>query len=321
MPIRIRWQRQSQALFFERMIRIRKQILPCCFPLPFLIMYHTFHMRCCRPDLVIDMFLTVGLTCKDLKSAKVHETAATSKKHETIVEGPRLRIVHIMERPCICMRAHVYLHWYICIFTYVRSVMNQKNYVCCATNHSQESENSPRFSLSVHLCKTWPKKNLQNSSTITTAARPGFSSWRCLALCLQMPGVMIGMNLKDGKSGISTTDSGMRLKNISFLPKSKAQASARVDVPRSIPAIRHRAAKSCCPTCSRTSTNKPSSTWTKQAESRGGGGGGGGAAITTEPTSVSRRGNMWMKQGVVGGKASQVCTSKACRPNRDGWGA
>ena len=44
-------------------------------------------MRCCRPDLVIDIFLTVGLSCKGLKSATVLETATRSKKHETIVEG------------------------------------------------------------------------------------------------------------------------------------------------------------------------------------------------------------------------------------------
>ena len=73
-------------------------------------MYHTLHMRCCRPDLVIDIFLFVALTCKGLNSAKVLETVTRSKNHETIVEGQRLRTVHIRERTCICMRAHVYLN-------------------------------------------------------------------------------------------------------------------------------------------------------------------------------------------------------------------
>ena len=50
----------------------------------------TLHMRCCRPDLVIDIFLSVGLSCKSLQSATVLETA-TKKKHETIVEGERFR--------------------------------------------------------------------------------------------------------------------------------------------------------------------------------------------------------------------------------------
>ena len=67
---------------------------------------------------------------------------------------------------------------------------------------------------------------------------------------------------------------------------------------------------------------------------------GGAAAIKTEPTSRSRRGNMWRSRASIGrradveppalgsvirmergGKASQVCTSKAFRPNRDGCGA
>ena len=45
-----------------------------------LIMYHTLHMRCCRPDLVTDIFLSVALTCEGLKSAEVLETATRSKK-------------------------------------------------------------------------------------------------------------------------------------------------------------------------------------------------------------------------------------------------
>ena len=74
-----------------------------------------------------------------------------------------------------------------------------------------------------------------------------------LALCLQLPGMMVGIDQKDGKSGIthSTTNSGLRLKKIPFCPRAhdadhvrdvqrgrgscgspeKAQASARVDVP------------------------------------------------------------------------------------------
>ena len=84
-------------------------IHPKCLPVPFLIMYHTMHMRCCRPNLVVVIFFSVGLRCKGLKSAKLLETATRSKKHKTTVEGERLRTVHIMERTCICMRAHVYI--------------------------------------------------------------------------------------------------------------------------------------------------------------------------------------------------------------------
>ena len=62
-----------------------------------------------RPELVIDIFLNVGLSCKGLKSAKVLETASRSKKHETIVEGQRLRTVHTMERTCTCIRARIYM--------------------------------------------------------------------------------------------------------------------------------------------------------------------------------------------------------------------
>ena len=69
-------------------------------------MYHTLLIRRFRLDLVIDIFL-----CKDLKSAKVLETATRSEKHETIVEAERLRTIHIMERTCLCMSARV--HFYI----------------------------------------------------------------------------------------------------------------------------------------------------------------------------------------------------------------
>ena len=78
--MRIRRQYQLLAFFFERIIRIRQHVLSGCLPLP----------PCCRPDLVIDIFLSVGLSCKGLKSAKVLETAARSKRHETIVEGQKL---------------------------------------------------------------------------------------------------------------------------------------------------------------------------------------------------------------------------------------
>ena len=42
-----------------------------------------------------------------------------------------------------------------------------------------------------------------------------------LALCLQVPGMMVGIDQKNGKSGIthSTTNSGLRLKNIPFCPR------------------------------------------------------------------------------------------------------
>ena len=82
-------------------------------------MNHTLHMRCCRLDLVIDIVLSVGLSCKGLKSAKVLETARKSKKHETIVEGQRLGTVHIMERTCICIRTRVYIHIFIYIYIYI----------------------------------------------------------------------------------------------------------------------------------------------------------------------------------------------------------
>ena len=80
------------------------------------------------------------------------------------------------------------------------------------------------------------------------------------ALCLQMPGMMLGIARKDGISGIThfTTNSGLRLKNIPFCPRAhdadhvrdvqrargscgsleKAQASARVYVPAA-PCNRH----------------------------------------------------------------------------------
>ena len=62
--------------------------------------FHTLHMRCCRPVLVLDISLSVGRSCKGLKSAKVLETATRSKNNESIVEGHRLRTVHIMGRTC-----------------------------------------------------------------------------------------------------------------------------------------------------------------------------------------------------------------------------
>ena len=46
-------------------------------PVPFLIMCHTLHMRCCRPDLLSDIFFSVGLELWGLKSANVLETSTS----------------------------------------------------------------------------------------------------------------------------------------------------------------------------------------------------------------------------------------------------
>ena len=78
------------------------------------------------------MFFSVGLSCKGLKSAKVRATPTKSKKRETIVEGQRLRTVHIMERTCsrhrhvdedvdvyVYVHVYVFVHVYLWVYTYI----------------------------------------------------------------------------------------------------------------------------------------------------------------------------------------------------------
>ena len=78
-------------------------------------------MRCCRPDLVIDIFFRVDVSCKGLKSAKVLQTATRSKKkRDIIVEGQRLRTVHNMERTCfVCAHMFVSVYIKICVQIYI----------------------------------------------------------------------------------------------------------------------------------------------------------------------------------------------------------
>ena len=81
-------------------------------------MYHTLHLRCCRPDLVLDIFLSVGLSCRGLeicikkkKCLKQLREAKKNMKPLCKVKGFEQYTswtVHVL-----CMRAHVayiYVH-------------------------------------------------------------------------------------------------------------------------------------------------------------------------------------------------------------------
>ena len=65
--------------------------------------------------------------------------------------------------------------------------------------------------------QTWLENNWQSSSLVTTmaCARPVFLVTVHLALCLQMPGMMVGMDQMDGK----IWHSGLRLKSVPFCPR------------------------------------------------------------------------------------------------------
>ena len=107
-------------------------------------MYHTLHMRCCRPDLVIDIFFFVGLSCEGLKSPKVFETGTRNKKNETIVEGQRLRTVHIMERTCTRMRAQIYLcMWTGTFWMYTQRALWHKPHTHTTTHTNDKHTDTP----------------------------------------------------------------------------------------------------------------------------------------------------------------------------------
>ena len=75
------------------------------------------------------------------------------------------------------------------------------NYVCVAQQITLKRAQSAHI-LSVRLSmQTWPKKKLTGTSLTTTVAcaRPVQLVTMHLALCLQMPGMMVGMDQKDGK--------------------------------------------------------------------------------------------------------------------------
>ena len=82
-------------------------------------MYHTLHMRCCRPDLVIDISLSVGLSCKGLKSAKsAWNSYDTQKQVKPLwkVKGPE-QYTSWNARAYVCV--HMYIFVCVCICTVI----------------------------------------------------------------------------------------------------------------------------------------------------------------------------------------------------------
>ena len=84
----------------------------------------------------------------------------------------------------------------------VRSVMNRMSFVCCATNQSQGSANGPHSFCSFTRANM-AEEELAALLALTTKAacvKQVFLVTMHLALCLQMPGLMVGMDQKDVKN-------------------------------------------------------------------------------------------------------------------------